>query len=146
HNVAGHFGVALKSIRKNDRHFDDLHALTPQLVRHLDLKTVAIGVDLIEMDGFQSAAAEAFVAAGWVGERHAGNYLDILGRAFAQHQPAERPIDDANAIQITRAKDEVGIFSALEEHRYVIRVVRQIAIKFENELVISLQRPFESGD
>src|ERR1041385_7403222 len=67
-NVPGHFGMALKSIRKHDWHFGGLPALPPELVRHFDLETVAIGAHFLELDGFEGPAAEAFVATGWIAE------------------------------------------------------------------------------
>jgi len=36
-----------------------LSGLAPDFVRHFNLKAVAVGADFIEIDGFQSAAAEA---------------------------------------------------------------------------------------
>src|SRR6266545_7480747 len=70
---AGHFRAALKTVGENDRYFHDPHSLPPKLVRHLDLKAVAVGADVLEIDGLQRAAAKTFVAAGRVGERHAGD-------------------------------------------------------------------------
>src|SRR5213082_2253642 len=70
-DLAGHFGVALKSVGENDRHFQDFHTFAPQLVGHLDLKTVAIGADVVKVDGLERAAAKTFVTARGVGNRHA---------------------------------------------------------------------------
>src|SRR6266571_3992109 len=84
HNMALHFGATLEAIGKNDRHLDYFHALTPKFVRHLDLETVAVGPDLIEIDRLQSPAAEALIPARRIGERHPGRDLHIFGGALAQ--------------------------------------------------------------
>src|SRR3989442_1919036 len=70
-NMAGHFRVALETIRKNDRHLHYFEPLPPKFVRHLDLKTVAVGPDLIEIDRLQRPAVEALIPARRTGERHA---------------------------------------------------------------------------
>src|SRR5205823_5095610 len=107
--MAGHFGVPLETIRKNDRHLHYFHALTPEFVRHLNLETVAVGPDLIEIDRLQRPAAEALVPARWIGETHAGDDLDVFGGAFAQHQPAQRPVNNPNPIEITGTQHEVSL-------------------------------------
>src|SRR6185369_7854678 len=63
HNTLVHLGVSLKTVGENNRHLDDLHPLTPDLVRHFDLEAVAVRLDLIELDRVQRAPAETFVAA-----------------------------------------------------------------------------------
>src|SRR5437764_14929064 len=105
--MARHFGVALETIGKNDRHLQYFHALTPEFVRHLDLETVAIGPDLIEIDRLQRPAPETLISARWIGERHPGHDLHIFGRALAQHQTAQRPINNADAIEVTGTQHEV---------------------------------------
>ncbi len=55
--------MTLEALCKNDRDFDDSHALTPNLVRQLDLKALSVGPDGVEMDRLQRAAAEAFESA-----------------------------------------------------------------------------------
>ena len=53
-------------------------ALPPQSVGHLDLKAVAGRADGIQVDGLEGAPAVAFVAAGRIGERHAGDQRTYL--------------------------------------------------------------------
>jgi hypothetical protein len=72
--------------------------------------------------------------------------LHILGGALAEHEPAQGPVDDADAVEITRAQDQVGLFGRLEKHGDVVRVVGQVAVQFEHELVAVLQGPLEARD
>ena len=85
-NVAGHFGTALHAFGEDDGDFDDVESLPPDFVRHFDLEAVAVGADLVEVDGFEGAPAKTFVAAGRVGEGHAGDDAHVVGRGLAQHQ------------------------------------------------------------
>ena len=80
--------MAVKSLGENDGHLDDPHALAPKLVGHLDLEAVAVGMDLVEFAGLESAAPKALVTPGRVGDGHAGNDPDIGRSTLAQHQPA----------------------------------------------------------
>src|SRR5271155_2741609 len=96
--------MPLSALGENDRHFDDFESLPPEFVRHLDLKTVAIRTDFIEIDGLKRAATKTFIAAGRVAERHSRDERDIFSRKPAQHQPFQRPVHDADAADVTRAE------------------------------------------
>src|SRR5204862_7355997 len=96
------------------------HALPPELVRHLDLETVAVRAYLLEVDGFERPAAETFVTAGRVAEGHASNGLNVLGGALAENQPAKGPVDNPDAVQITRTQHQIGFLGRLKEHRNII--------------------------
>src|SRR5437868_15001328 len=104
--MAGHLRMSLETIREDDGDFDDLHSLAPQPMGHLDLETVAIRAHFIQPDGFERPLPKTFVTAGRICERHAGDDLYILGGALAQHEAAQRPVDHANPIQITRAENK----------------------------------------
>src|SRR6184192_2323468 len=86
HDFPGHLGAALKPVGENDRHFDNLHSLAPELMGHFNLKTVPVGTHIVKVDGLEGAATKAFVTAGRVGERHSGDNPNVFGGAFAQHQ------------------------------------------------------------
>src|SRR5882724_9627035 len=68
-DFAGHLGFAEKTIGEDDGDFDHFQALPPDFVRHFYLKAVAVGADFIEINGFKSAAAEAFISTGRVAQR-----------------------------------------------------------------------------
>src|SRR5207237_9784977 len=91
-DFGGHLGIALKTVRKNDGHFNNSAAAPPNFVRHLHLKAVAVGANAIQVDLGQRRSAKTFVTAGWIGDRHAGDDLNVLRRAHAEHEPLERPI------------------------------------------------------
>src|SRR5205814_5293932 len=105
---------------------------SPKLVRHLDLETVAVGPDVVQINGLKRASAETFVTAGRIAERHAGDDLHVFGGAFAEHQSLERPVHDTNAITVTRAKDKIGVSGRLQKFRDIIRVVRKIAVHLQD--------------
>src|SRR5690349_17485958 len=104
--------MSLEPVGKNDWHLNDFHSLTPQLVRHLNLEAVAVGADCIQIDGLERAAPKAFVAASRISKRHAGNDFDVFGGALTQHQTAERPVNDADAIEVSRPEYQVCIFGS----------------------------------
>ena len=110
-----------------------------------NLKTVAVGADVLKIDGPERGSPKTLVAAGGIAEGHAGDDPHIFGGALAQHQSVQRPVDDANAIAVTRAQDQVGALRGFQEFRDIVRIVRQIAVHLEGELVIALQRPGEPG-
>src|ERR1022692_5017031 len=88
--------MSLRAFGENDRHFNDFESLPPKFVGQLDLKAIAVGADFIQVEGLERAAAKTFVAAGRVAEWHAGDERHIFAGEPAQHQPAERPVDDAD--------------------------------------------------
>ena len=45
---------------------------------------------------------------------------------------------------VTRAEDKIGISGRLQKFRDIIRVMRKIAVHFQDKLVIASQRPGES--
>ena len=73
----------MKTVGKNDGHFHHFHALTPDLVRELDLETVAIRLNGFWVNGLECVAAETFEAASRIGEGHAGDDLHIFRGAGA---------------------------------------------------------------
>ena len=70
--------MTLGPVGENNRDFDDPESLSPEDVRHLNLKAVAVGLDGLEIDGLQRTPAETFVTARRVGKRHAGDQLTYL--------------------------------------------------------------------
>ena len=62
-------------------------------VLHLDLEAVAVGSDRIEIDALQRAPTKTLETAGRVADRHAGDPLDILRGAHAEHETLQRPVD-----------------------------------------------------
>jgi hypothetical protein len=95
--------MALETVGKNDWDLDDSEALSPKFVRHLDLETVPVRAYLIQVNGLEGPASETFVPACGIGKGHSRDELHVLRRTFAEHQPAQGPINNANAIQITGA-------------------------------------------
>src|SRR5207249_10542756 len=100
--------MTVDPVGEHNGHFDDGHTLPPEAMGHLDLEAVTVGADLAQVDGQERAAAKTFVAAGRVGKRHAGDDSDVRSSAFAEHQSAERPVDDAEAGEGTRDEYHVG--------------------------------------
>ena len=85
--------------------------LTPDFVGQLNLKTVTIGLNGLQVNGLERAAAKAFEAARGVGKRHAGDEPDIqAGATGLNTEPAHaRPVDDPDAIAVARAEHQVSI-------------------------------------
>src|SRR5207247_5005121 len=99
---------ALKTLDENNRYFHDPHASSPEHVGQFNLKTVAVGADVLKIDGLERGSPKTLVSAGGIAEGHAGDDPHIFGGALAQHQSVQRPVDDANASAITRAKHQSG--------------------------------------
>src|SRR5262245_51116579 len=115
-------------------------------MRHFDLETVSVGAYLIQADGLEGAASETFVTARGIGKGHSGDDLHIFGGAFAEHQSAQGPIDNPNAVQITGAQHQVAVFGGFQKHRDIVGVMRKISVQLENEIVSMLESPLKSGD
>jgi hypothetical protein len=122
-DATGHLGCALVSIGKDDGNFDDAHTLAPEPMGHFDLEAVPIGSDLSEIDGFESAPPKTFESAGWIGEWHACNDLNVACGAETQQKSAEGPVDDSYAPGVARAKNKVRMGSRFDELGNVSRVV-----------------------
>ena len=73
----------MKAIGEDDRYFHNFHPLLPNFMRHLDLKAVAVGAHLIQVDGGQAAAAKALKTARWIGKGHPGNPTHVTRGAGA---------------------------------------------------------------
>lgn len=144
-DFSGHLGAALEAVGEDDGDFGDAKALTPEFVGHFDLEAVAIGPDGIEVEALERGPAKAFVAASRIADGHAGDEADVFARAHAEHETAQGPVDDADAVFVARAEDEVGILGGSEEGGDVVRVVGEVAVHFEDELVIAFEGPLEAG-
>jgi hypothetical protein len=144
-DMAGHLGLSAKALGKNDGHFHDLHTLAPDFVGHLNLETVAVRTDSVEINGLKRAAAETFEPPGRIAEGHAGNEPDIFGGAHAEHEAAQRPVDDADAVDVTGAENKVGVLGGFDELGDVIGIVGEIAIHLHDEFVILFNGPIEAG-
>ena len=143
--LARDLGGALEAVGEDDGDFDDAHALAPEFVGELDLEAVAVGADVIEVDGFQGVTAEAFEAAGGIAEGHAGDDADVEAGAHAEDEAGEGPVDDADAVAVAGADDEVGVFRGFEELGDVVRVMGEVTIHLHDEFIIAFQRPSETG-
>lgn len=148
HDVTGHLGMAFHTLGEDDGDLNDFVPVAPKPVGHFNLEAIAIRADIIQFDGLQGAAAEAFVTARGVGKGQSRDNVDVNPGAAAEHQPFQRPVHHTHTTGVTRAKHEVGIlaFGRFEEFGDVLGVVRKIAVNFKNEFVAALQRPFEAGD
>lgn len=144
-DAAGHFGGALVAVGKDDGDLGDPEASAPDFMGHFDLEAVAVGADPLEVEAFEGGPAEAFEAAGGVGEGHPGDDLDVFGGPHAEQESTEGPIDYANAIAVTGAEYQVCCCRGFEEAGDIVGVVGEVAIHFEDELVVLFESPFESG-
>src|SRR5437773_34836 len=66
HDRPAHLRVSLLAVAERDRHLDDAEAGPRCAVGRFDLEGVALGVDRVEVDRLEHAAAEALEAAGEV--------------------------------------------------------------------------------
>ena len=78
-----------------------------RLVEHLDEERVAVRDHVGERHPRQRLAAPAAIAAGAVARRQRGDEADVAVGERAQEDPVQRPVDDADAVQVARADDEV---------------------------------------
>ncbi len=72
--------------------------------------------------------------------------MNVGAGAATQDQPAERPVDDADAADITGTEYEVGAFRGFADAWDVARIMGKIGIHFEDELVAPFKCPFKTGD
>ena len=135
----------MKPVGENDGHLNDTSALSPDPVSELDLEAVTVRTNFVQVDGGEGLFSEALEAAGGIAERHAGDELDVAGCAEAKHEASEGPVDHTDAIAVARAKHEVAVTRRFQEAWNVLRIVREITVHLENELVVALEGPSKTG-
>ena len=76
--------------------------------RDVEQERVAVRDDAIERQPGERFAAPAAIAGGDVAHVQAGDSADVEVGELAQDDPAERPVHDADAVEVARADDEIG--------------------------------------
>src|SRR5207248_4774384 len=71
HDAPVHLGIARAALLEEDRHLHDAQPQAPAALGYLDLKGVAAGADLLQLQRRQRPAAEPLEAAGQVAEGEA---------------------------------------------------------------------------
>ena len=116
-------------------------------VIHFNLESIAVGVDRRQIELLKHIGAKALVAAGHVADGQAQQRARIPAPAAADHLAQPRPVFDAAARHVARAQRHVG--GALgngQQHRQVVRLVREIGVHFAQVAVALAQAFAETGD
>ena len=136
-HAARHLRLADAPFDEDDRDLADRAAAAVRLVEHLDEERVAVRDDPLERHLGQRFAAPAAEAAGAVGDRHPGHAADVAVGEGAQDQPVQRPVDDADALQVARADDQV--MAAAQRHLHhlgqVLGIVREVRVHLADEVL-----------
>src|SRR5438045_2114522 len=82
----GRLALALGAVHEDYRDLHDAKMSAPGPKAHLDLKRVAIGPDIVEVDGLQDAATEALEASRGIPERQSRDSSRVYVRTVAQQQ------------------------------------------------------------
>jgi len=128
-------GTGRAAVGEGDGDLGDAQALAPDFMSQFDLEAVSVRVDVLQVDGLERRATEALEPARRIGEGHARDQLHVAGGAEAQEQPAQGPVDDANPLRVTRTQHQIRMSRRIEESGNIVRIVGQIAIHLEEELV-----------
>ena len=82
-------------------------AIAAGLSNNPDLRAARLELDALEGHLGQRLPPPAAEAAGAVGDGHPRHAADVAVGEGAQDQPVQRPVDDAHALQVARADDQV---------------------------------------
>ena len=96
------------ALDENDRRLDDRQARVGGHERDVEQERVAVRDDAIERQPGQRFAAPAAIAGGDVAHVQAGDSADVEVGELAQDDPAQRPVHHADAVEVSRADDEIG--------------------------------------
>ena len=81
-----HFGGTQHPVDKDDRHFDNLEPTDVSREFHLNLESIPLEMDMIQVDGLQYAPTIAFKPSRRVMYLHTGHPTDInRGKVGHQH-------------------------------------------------------------
>ena len=97
-------------------------------------KRVPVRDDTVERQLRQRLAAPAPEPARAVVDVEARDGTDVAVGERAEDDPPQRPVDDADAVQVSRADDDVVVAAGLDEGRQVLRVVRPVRVHLAHEV------------
>ena len=138
------------ALDENDRRLDDPQPGVRGHERDIEQERVAVRDNAVERQRGQRFAAPAAIAGGDVVQLQAGDGANVEVRERAEDDAAQRPVHDADAVQVARADHEVGAGGGRVDHRrQVLRIVRQVRVHLADEVGVgedSAAKSFEVGD
>lgn len=147
-DTATHLAHSLTAIHKDNRHLLDLETNLIGSELHLNLETIALEADGIKIDSLQYLAAIADESCCGIMYLETGNETHVLGSEIAHQYATDRPVHHVDTRNITGTDGYIValIVGSRIEARQIIRVVAEVGIHFEDEVITLLQRPFETHD
>ena len=136
---------ALPALNENDRRLDDAQTGVRGDEGHVEEEGIAFGDDLVERQLGERRAAPAAVARGDVAQSQAGDRADIEVGKRTEDDAAQRPVHDADAVEVSRTNYEIGaVCRHLDHRRQVLRVVRQVGVHLADQVGVTGNRETEA--
>ena len=107
---ARHLGGSFGAFDEDDRDFTEPEPEPPGGVFHLDLESVTLHADGVEVDGFQRTAGVADESGRGVVQGQARDEPGVCRPEIGDHQPRQGPVDDLSALDVARTDDDVVAF------------------------------------
>src|SRR6187551_953802 len=133
HDPLAHLGAADLAIGERDRNLDDPKARSQGAVRGLDLERVAERRDAVQVDRLQHFAPVALEAAGQVADAELQEHLGVERAPTRDEAANEPPVPGAAALDVPGAEHEIRIRGRRGKPRHVRRVMREVAVHFEDK-------------
>ena len=148
HDPLVHLGNAEFPVLKNDGDLFDLEAQLPGGELHLDLEGIADKFDLVQIDRLQYLLPIAYKSCRRVLYRHPGDQPRIVRSSTGKQDPVARPVDITAALDIPGTDGNITAlaFAGLIKTVQVLRVMREIGVHLEDELVVVPHRLFKTMD
>jgi len=143
----GHLALADIAVYEHDGDFTDPEASAPRARGHLDLEGVSVGLDAVEWNRLEDFPPKTLETAGEVGDGHAGDPSSVDVREVTEHQATDRPVDNGDApLEVARAENEIVSLNRFQELRQMGRVVGEVGVHFEDEVVSTAESESEACD
>src|SRR5205823_5141383 len=134
------------AVGEDDRHLGQAEAEAVGAVLEVDQERVAAEAERRDVERLEHLPADALEPAGAVPYREAGDPARVDVRPEAHRQPVKAPVDDAHAVQVARADDEVGLLALADEGGQVARFVREVGVHRDQPAVAAREPAAEPLD
>ena len=117
-------------------------------VFHLDLETITLETDLVELDGLQHTALVTHKTSGGIVNAETGDDLHVYRGKVTHQYTTYGPVYDVDTFHIARTDRQIValIMTGCIESRQVAGGVAEVGIHLEDVVVVVLQCPLKAGD
>ena len=143
-----HLAHTFATVDEDNRYLFDFKSYLMRSELHLDLESISFETNFIQFDGFQHLATIANESCRCIVHLESCNQTNILGRKITHKDTTDWPINHIDARNIARTYCNIipFIMSSSIKTWQIIRIMTEVGIHLEDEVIALLQRPFEAHD